>query len=209
MMRCIFVPSIFAVSLVLLLGGSASAQDRGQNDPCNSREARLLAADAKRASQWNWGWGIVYAGASLGQGGVAMWTDNEDLKVSLWTGAAKSTLGVLNQIIFPKRISAPGPGCNNLAKKLRKARRVERWGHNWFAHGSVIAANVAGFAIVAGVTENYVLATSGTIVGSIVGEIAIYTSPNKLRAAGLGIDRVGLVPHLGIDYSGLSLLGTF
>ena len=73
----------------------------------------------------------------------------------------------------------------------------------------MIAANVAGFAIVAGITENYVLATSGTIVGSLVGEFAIYTSPNRLRAAGLGVEDLRLVPQVSSKFSGLLLQGSF
>lgn len=197
---------LLALLTVMLLSSHAQAQEAS---PCDSRAARLLKADAERATQWNWGWGAIYATASVGQGAAAMWTSNEDLKVSLWTGAAKSTLGVLNQIIFPKRISAPGPGCENLAKKIKQAREVERKGHNWFAHGTVVAANVAGFAIVAGVTENYVLATTGTIIGAAVGELAVFTGPNALREAGIGVESVGLVPQVSENYSGLSLQGTF
>jgi hypothetical protein len=187
----------------------AVAEETEEASPCDSRAAKLLRADAKRATQWNWGWGAVYLGASIGQVGVATWTDNEDLKVSLLTGASKSTLGVLNQIIFAKRIYAPNAGCTDLAKRVKEAREVERKGHNWIAHGTVVVANVAGFAIVAGVTENYVLAISGTIVGALVGEFAIWTSPNRLRSAGIGVDNLTLVPQVSTEYSGLLLQGSF
>ncbi len=200
---------ILAALAVQFDSAAAFAQDTEQSSPCDSRAAKLLRADAKRATQWNWGWGAIYLAASVGQGGVAMSINNEDLKVGLWTGAAKSTLGVLNQIIFPKRIYAPNAGCTDLAKRVAEAREVERKGHNWIAHGTVVAANVAGFAIVAGTTGNYVLATTGTIVGSLVGEFAIYTSPNKLRAAGLGGGNLTLMPQVTSGYSGLLLQGSF
>lgn len=208
--------SAFAVLVIVQVDASDAnaqklevAQLSAEESPCDSRAAKLLRADAKRATQWNWGWGAVYLGASFAQTGVALTTDNEDLKVGLLTGAAKSTLGVLNQIIFAKRIYAPNAGCTDLAERVREAREVERKGHNWIAHGTVVAANVAGFAIVAGITENYVLATSGTIVGSLVGEFAIWTSPNALRSAGIGVNNLSLMPQVGSEYSGLLLSGSF
>ncbi|MCP4448175.1 MAG: hypothetical protein GY811_22985 [Myxococcales bacterium] len=201
---------VLVVSLLLIFGGQASAQGvAAEEGACSTRAAKLLRADAKRATQWNWGWGLVYAGAAAGQFGVSLVIDNDDRKVSLWTGATKATLGVFKQILFPKRISAPGPGCGDVAKKVRKAREVERRGHNWFAHSTVVAANVAGFAVVAGLTENYVLATSGTVIGVLAGELAIYTSPNGLRAAGVNLDSVRVLPQVGTGYSGLSLYGSF
>tara|TARA_R110002096_G_scaffold44526_13_gene120719 strand:- start:367719 stop:368348 length:630 start_codon:yes stop_codon:yes gene_type:complete len=209
MVRVFLFAVAFATVVTQLDVGLAAAQETDEASACDSRAAKLLRADAKRATQWNWGWGATYLGAAIGQSGVAMWTDDEDLKVSLFTGAAKASLGVLNQIIFPKRIYAPNTDCSDLAERIAEAREVERKGHNWLAHGTVIAANVAGFAIVAGITENYVLATSGTIVGSLVGEFAIYTSPNRLRAAGLGVEDLKLVPQVSSKYSGLLLQGSF
>ncbi len=189
----------------LLFVGQAQAQHQS---PCETKVAKLLRADAKRATQWNWGWGSLFAVSALAHSGLAVSVDNRDLKVSLWTGAMKSTLGTFNQILFPIRIEPPA-GCEGLAKHLTRARRIEQKRHNWFAHASVFAVNMLGFAAVAILTEDYLLAASGSVLGSLVGELAIYTSPNRLREAGLQIEEVAMVPHLGSEYFGFALHGRF
>jgi len=197
------------VFLWLAASTTVQAQEMAPATACESASAKLLMADAKRAHQWNWGWGSLYATAAVAQAGVALYTDDYDVRVGLWTGASKAALGTLNQMIFPNRVEGPGPGCSGLEHSLRQARRVERKRHNWFAHSSVVAANVAGFAVVATLTENYTLATTGSVIGTIVGETAIYTSPNRVRAAGIGVDTVTVVPQVRSRYSGFALVGTF
>ena len=189
----------------LLLVGRAQAQ---LQSPCETHVAKLLRADAKRATQWNWGWGSLFAMSALAHTGLAVSVDNRDLKVSLWTGAVKSTLGTFNQVLFPIRIEPPA-GCEGLAKQLTRARRIEQRRHNWFAHASVLGVNMLGFAAVAILTEDYLLAASGSILGSLVGELVLYTSPNRLREAGFQLEQLGMAPLLGAESFGFAVHGRF
>lgn len=196
---------IRSCSLLLVLVALCGLNRPAQAE-CSRHQAQALAADAKRAAQWNWGWGSLFAASAVGHAGLALWVDDEDRKLALWTGALKSTIGTVHQIINPIRIGPPESDCHELDGQLARAAEIERKRHGWFPHVSSLALNLAAFAYVAYETRNYTLATSGALLGLAVGELTVYTAPNEVRDAGYGM---ALVPQVGSDSLGLQLAGAF
>lgn len=188
---------------VLCLANEAHAQR------CSRYGAKALAADAKRATLWNWGWGTVYGLASVGGAALAISADTEDRKLALWVGVAKSTLGTAWQIVNPIRIEGPEPDCHGLDGQLERAAEIERKRHGWFPHAASLAVNLAAFVYVGYETDDYALSARFAAVGMVAGEMAIFSSPNEVRAGGLGVSGLRLVPQVGDDSGGLALGGVF
>lgn len=111
------------------------------------------------------GLGGLFAASAVAHAGLALWTDDENRKVALWTGALKSTIGTLYQVVHPIEIDEPESDCYGLDAQLARAAEVERKRHNWFPHASSVALNLAAFAYVAYKTDDYLLATSGALLG--------------------------------------------
>ena len=127
----------------------------------------------------------------------------------LWSGALKSTIGAVYQVINPIRIAKPEAGCHGLAGQLARAAEVERKRHGWFPHASSLALNLGSFAYVVYHTDDYLLATSGALLGFAVGELTIYTSPNELRSGSFGAMEIRVLPQLDSESVGLHLGGVF
>ncbi len=195
----------FALTIAIVLCAASEARGEG----CSQYGARELAADAKRATQWNWGWGSLYALSSVGGAALAVTQEDEDRKLGLWVGVAKSTLGAAYVLVNPIRIEGPEPDCHGLDEQLSAAAKLERERHGWFPHASALAVNLAAFAYVGYETGRYAFSARFAITGVIAGELAIFTSPNEVRAGGPGMSALHLVPHIGKDSTGFALGGVF
>lgn len=176
---------------------------------CDSPAAKALAADAKRATLWNWGWGVTLGASALAFGGLYHYSDDENQRLAFGITVIKSGLGSLNQVVFPIRIEASDQGCTDLDGKLKKARTTERKRHNWFAHSTGIVLNIAGSAYIGFATDDWLLATRTSVLGIVTGQLMIYTSPNKVREGGFGLSDLTLAPMIGSDRTGLILGGVF
>jgi hypothetical protein len=197
---------IRSIFLLLAVVSSLVGLSRAAEAKCSRHQAEALAADARRATVWNWGWGSLFAASTLGHAGLALWVDDRDRKVALWTGVAKSAIGTVHQIVNPIRIGPPESDCHDLDGQLARAAEIERKRRGWFPHVSGLALNLIAFAYVAYETRDYTLATSGALLGFTVGEMTIFTTPNEVRDAGYGI---AIVPQVGSDSVGLQLGGSF
>ena len=177
--------------------------------PCSRYGAEALAADAKRATLWNWGWGSVYGLATAGGVALALSEDDEDRELALWVGVAKSAVGTAWQIVNPIRIEGPEADCHGLDGQLKRAARIERKRHGWFPHAASLAVNLAAFVYVGYETDRYAFSAQFAVTGLIAGELAIFTSPNEVRAGSLGLSALHIVPQVGDDSGGLALGGVF
>lgn len=180
-----------------------AAGPEGARAECKSAAANALRGDAERATLWNWGWGGLFAISAVAHGSVALATDDADTRVALWTGATKSMVGTINQMIRPIRIYPPRDGCHELGPQLIEAAEIERKKRNWFAHASVVAVNVAAFSYVQYRTRDLKLSLPGAIVGTIVGELVIYSAPARVHRGGFAFDGVSVLPTFGREHGGL------
>ena len=141
--------------------------------------------------------------------GMALAAKNEDRKLAMWVGVVKSSIGVGYQIVNPIRIEKPEADCYGLDSQLARAAEIERRRHGWFPHAGSLAVSLVSFVYVGYETDNYLLSARFALVGLAVGELAIYTSPDKVRQAGLGGGRFKLLPQVDANSRGIVLAGIF
>lgn len=193
------------LAVVLALAAPIRAQAN-----CDSKAAKALRSDARNAKLWTYSWAGIYAAGSIGQYFVAKeLVDDEDVSLNLYVGAIKSGLGVVGQFLFPMRIESPSEGCTELETLLEGAKRAEDKKRGWFPHTSLVFVNLVGSAYVYHETDNLRLTIMGSVIGATIGEIAIFTTPNKVRSGNFANGSMSFVPNLSDGMRGLSLVGHF
>jgi hypothetical protein len=146
-----------------------------------------LTRQAIHARQWNVGWGVGFAVASVGQFAIAAtnWdpigTLHRTDRVTLYAGAAKAGIGSLGRLITPLFIDVPpvvADPCADLDAlhaALADAARLERRLF-WTSQIGGLVVTVGAAAIVAHET-NWTTGLVSFAISYPVGLLSIYTMP--------------------------------
>lgn len=197
---------LMVIILLATLGlSAASAGQTARSDPTvlsdDQIQQRLrfiterLNAGRRHASYWQWGWSGFYAASAALQGfGAATEDDNDDVVNNL-VGAVKSAGGLLENLLrpLPGRLGAdpiaamPSASREDQLDQLARAehllhaaagRAAERT--QWRRHLSMVGVNLAAGAVIWGFGDGKDAAVS-TIVGTAVGEAAIWSEPARAQ----------------------------
>jgi hypothetical protein len=191
------------------------------------------ARDARgRARMWSRGWGLGFLGGGLGQAGLVPLTKNPADQRVYALGAVSSLIGATAVWVAPPTaprhlreldaLTAEGSldECALLARAeqmLVKDAAGQRAGDNWWSHGRNLALNAAGGLLLGLGWDQWDDAFLGIAVGTLVGEVMIWTQPMDrertremyLRATWTDGVRAQLqvVPRLSAEEVGLALVG--
>lgn len=222
-------PSVLAALGVL----GTPAVSRAQ--ACSGADERLafvssrLHADAHDARVWAWGWGLGFTALALGQAGLALTRDDRGERAELLVGAGKSALGLVPVLFVPvpavrdagaldgRLVVAPASAedgrCALLPEAeglLRRSADDEAFARGWLAHVLAVAVNGGGLLIVGFGYDRWATGTIGALVGTVVGEIQIFTRPTgALRGRRDYEGRWAVTPMLERDAAGVRLAGVF
>ena len=189
----------------------------------------VLADQARRAKQWNWTWGSVYVGATLGNVTWSLLSDDRGRQNENHVNAAKTAISVLSVALTGVRVNArprdTADPCEQVAdreERLMAAARSEAKGQSWIKHTGVVGINLVTTLIVGFAFDRWRTGITGGLIGVAVGEIMVWTQPNgavhalrDYRAGKLGsVAPTGgtswlLVPQIAPEHVGLALTGRF
>jgi hypothetical protein len=199
--------------------------------------AGTLEAERRKGRIWNhaWGWGLL--GAGIAQTGLGLYAaDKEDAGEESffdcpeceYVGAAKAYLGVAATFVLnPVRVETVArtstPGCEDVARaedRLRAAAKSERV--TWIRHAEGVVINAAGVLYLGLEHDEWKQGLIGAAIGLTVGQIRLWTRPDGAVSAqrdyedgrigvreGNGLTAWAIVPTVGVDSHGLSLVGAF
>jgi hypothetical protein len=192
--------------LAVLLGvalslGASTARADGSDDDEDVRE-RLhfiqlrLKAEAPMARLWSWGWvsfNTVGVGYSAYRGATA---SNLADRTDQYVGVGKAAIGVLSGALHPLAAThgdaelrrLPESSTSERREKLATAERLLRRNarevdqrYSLLAHALTLALNVAGAAIVWGVSKDAETAWLSAGIGVAFGELQIWTQPTRAK----------------------------
>jgi hypothetical protein len=220
-----------AVVAALAVLTAAPAVARAQL--CTAADERLafvserLHADARDARVWQWGWGLGFSALAVGQAGLALTRTDRGERAELYVGAGKSALGLIPVLLVPvpamrdaavidDRLAAASPGdgrCEVLPEAellLRRSANDEAFARSWLAHAATVAVNGGGLLVVGLGYKRWGTGTLGAVVGTLVGEIEIFTRPTGALRGRRGYqDRWTVAPMLERDAVGIRVAGLF
>ena len=227
---CRTLSIVVAVAVAAALAG-VPATVRAQ--PCGDAEQRLafvsehLRADAHDARVWTWGWGLGFSALAAGQAGLAFTRSDRGERAELFVGAGKSLLGLVPVLALPvparrdagavdARIAASADSDTRCAavaeaeQSLRRSADDEAFARGWLAHLATVAVNAGGLLIVGAGYGRWGTGTAGALVGTLVGEINIFTRPTgALRGQRAYEGRWSVAPLVTRDAASLHLSHVF
>jgi len=220
-----------AISAALAVLMAAPAVARAQ--PCADSEERLgfvserLRADARDARVWQWGWGLGFSALAVGQAGLALTRSDRGERAELYVGAGKSVLGLVPVLLVPVpamrdagvidgqlAAAAGGDGrCALLPEaelSLGRSADDEAFARSWLAHTATVAVNGGGLLLVGIGYHRWVTGSVGAVVGTVIGEIEIFTRPTGALLGRRGYqDRWMVAPLVERDAYGIRVAGLF
>jgi hypothetical protein len=144
---------------------------------------------------WYYGWIAGYSGATVGQGILAIKTNNESLRQDMILGAATTLLGTAGQIITPmaarnahKLFSGiPENTHEERMQKLNKAEellkecaRNERSGRSWQVHAVTGVVNLcSGLITWQGFKRDLWAGVQNFALNTVITEAQIWTQPTR------------------------------
>jgi hypothetical protein len=183
-MRCLGL----ALALLAVAPRAAQAEAAACADEAASLRAHLTA-EAHRARRWNTAWAIGFGGAAAAQLALAvsrtnpLGTFDRDYEETLYTGAAKASIGMLVRLVMPLRIRLPAPAdspCADvlaLRTALADAGRRERRSF-WLTHIGGTALNLAGAALLT-YRRSLAIGAVSFAISYPVGPLHAYTQPRR------------------------------
>jgi len=143
----------------------------------------VLKREQRKASWWNWGWGLGFGALAVGQGSVALITDDTENQRTFGGNAVRTGIAALNQVVVPLRIpelELKDKSCRALAaaeRALENASRAERKQVALFVPriGSLFLNFGVGIFLLA--NDQATDAIIATASGLIVSEIRFQTTP--------------------------------
>lgn len=194
------------IVLLVLSPAVAAAESPGDCDATSQAIDATLAHEAHRVAVWRWSWGIVAGVGTAAQVGVAVATDERDLRIDMVVGAV-STLGLFLGVAFPPEIEptsrvATCPDRQADAEhRLARAARNQRSARSPWLHVANAVFNV-GVGLVLGL--GYGHWTSGAIsavAGFAIGEVQLFTIPNGAPGAVPTVIAPGRAPaSIGLSF---------
>jgi hypothetical protein len=167
------------------LVGDADAQDR--LDFLDSR----VAHTSNNSRKWFWWWTGGFAVATAGQIALVPLAPDTEQRRTLWVNTGSTLGGMVFMAVAPpnsmglarrlrKQMPDGGELCARLAfteKSFERAAAMERFGTSWLMHGGNLLFNT-GMGLILGLAWGYWdQAFLTTTVGTLVGEIMIWTQP--------------------------------
>jgi hypothetical protein len=176
---------VIAITLVVGLDMTPAHADCARDA---SELRRLLLDESHHADNWNTGWALGFAGATVIQLAMAdaeinpIGTFDHAYKASLYIGAVKSTLGMGARVVIPLRIIVPAPAtdpCDDLRALRTTARKAARRERRvfWLTILGGTAANLAGSLYLWLGQDSFKYGLSSFLIGAPVGPISAFTQP--------------------------------
>ncbi len=158
-----------------------------------------LAAEAARGDTWTHAWGAGYAGLTVVQLAASPLIVESD-KIEWYVGALSSAIGVAFVTIDPLEVIEAGPVfqrragwahapdeiCALIAEGeglMQRGAGAEQQSRRWYMHGANVALNL-GLGLILGLgVGHWVAAAVNVVVGVALGELTIFTAPDRLISA--------------------------
>jgi hypothetical protein len=156
---------------------------------------QMLARSKPGVERWWIGWLGAYGVATIGQGAVALTSNNESLREDMYLGAATTLLGVAGQLLTPllppyktDRLAkitedtheARLQKLKNAEELLKECARREKSGRSWQMHAVTGAVNLCGGLIVwHGFKRNVWAGVQNFALNTIITEAQIWTQPTR------------------------------
>lgn len=156
---------------------------------------QMVARGKPGVERWWIGWLGGYGAATVGQGAVAVTTNNGSLKEDMYLGAATTLLGVAGQLLTPMlplyktdRLSeipedtheARLQKLKNAEELLKECARREKSGRSWQVHAVTGAVNLCGGLIVwYGFKRDAWAGVQNFALNTIITEAQIWTQPTR------------------------------
>jgi hypothetical protein len=155
----------------------------------------LLEKEQPRARTWKTSWMIAYGVLALGQGTLALLTDDEAMRADYGVGAVKSGLGFGGLLVFPFRAAHAASDLRELPartplerrKKLREAERMleesaadEELAAGWPGRVAASLVNLAGAYYLWIEHDEFARGWISLGTGMAVSELQIRTQPTSL-----------------------------
>jgi hypothetical protein len=155
----------------------------------------LLEKEQPRARTWKTSWMIAYGVLALGQGTLALLTDDEAMRADYGVGAVKSGLGFGGLLVFPFRAAHAASDLRELPartplerrKKLREAERLleesaadEELAAGWPGRVAASLVNLAGAYYLWIEHDEFARGWISLGTGMAVSELQIRTQPTSL-----------------------------
>jgi len=150
--------------------------------------SRVLDDQNRKMRIWNWIWGLTFTTASAVQYGIAYESDDKDRRVDLVAGGSKAFIGAASVVLLPLKVAAApfGTGllCADLAaaeEALVEGARQQHKGRRLLRHAEGLALNTVTVLIVGFGYDRWKEGLIGAAIGTLVGEIRIFTQPTDAR----------------------------
>lgn len=177
------------VLVVSIASAVAVADDRAAD--CAAASERMdatLRDEAHRVRIWRLSWGLAATAGAATQVGIALASDDRDARIDMTVGAI-STLGLFLGVALPPAIddSPHAEACP--VRQLESERRLRRAAKNQQAARSPVFHAVNGlFNVAVGLVlglgyGHWTAGAANAVVGFAVGEIQIFTTPNRASDA--------------------------
>lgn len=167
------------LALALVLAPARASAEDCTDSPAVARARAHLQAEAPRAQVWNGGWTALFVTSAVGAFSIASLVDSPGQKASLYWTSAKSTIATIFHLRRP--IDVPTlPPCADEAQArqaLERAAKSQRRGRHWMRHAEGAFLNLIGIAILGFGYGYWTEALVNTALGTVVGEIRIFTQP--------------------------------
>lgn len=157
--------------------------------------SKLLREEGDASKRWSGGWGGLYGLLAVTQLAVMPLFAKEEWPDWYW-GAGSSLVGVAFTVLGPLEVQHAGEPFAKSAERasgdevcrliaegerlLREGAEQEAGSARWFMHAGNVLFN-AGLGLVLGLGyERWVSAAINFAVGTLIGELTIFTAPNQL-----------------------------
>jgi hypothetical protein len=191
---------LFAVFSLIIISGSGNIFSQTDlPDSVVTEQIRvigkMLEEGKPNANFWWYGWLAGYSAATVGQGAIALSTDNGTLKQDMVLGSATTLLGAIGQLITPM---VPGFAPDRLKQipedtdeerlmKLQKAEELlkksamrEKSGRSWQAHVITGVVNLgSGLIAWLGFNRDIWAGVENFAINTAITETQIWTQPTK------------------------------
>lgn len=147
--------------------------------------------EAVRATIWRWSWGGAYAALTVGQAIAIPFLHDPGDRIDFLIGAISAGLGTIFTVVLPLDVIAHAPKMRDLpateegladGEKLLIADAAdESFAVSWVMHLGNVLFNVAIGAVLGLGWQRWTSGVINAVVGTAVGEVMIFTTPNSLR----------------------------
>lgn len=194
--------AVFCLGLVTVVFGQESRMKTdSQTDAQIGEQLNLLqntlAVNERHADNWWKTWTILYGAATIGQGAVALTTNQKSLRQDMIVGAGTTLLGVANQLLTPVTTGFRPIGTDSIAQLsflekteklaqgeeiLKKQAQIAQAGKGWQVHALSGAVNLAsGLITWIGFKRSFGEGVFNFALNTVITETQIWTQPFRAK----------------------------